>query len=228
MTEKQKEQLRQKWRSWLDEIGNELGWLLTGRDFFWRLQRTVESNKKIQSPAILHNWIADNYVAKVATGIRKMVDKKESVSLYRLIWGIKKNPDVITREYFVSQWRDEFLREMGTADRTFDVFAKAGEERMDPERLDTALGKLDEGTCLVKHFTDKWVAHWDKNRENAPMPTFGDLDRALDTIDGVWCEYRLLLERCAPDTRKPAMALDWEAPLRHRWIEEPEQAKSEG
>lgn len=222
MTESQKEQLRQKWRSWLDEIGHELGWLLTGRDFFWRLQEIVESNKKIQSPHVLHNWIADNYVAKVTTGIRKIVDKKESVSLYRVIWGIKKNPDVITREYFVGQWHDGVSKQMGIADETFDAFAKAGEQRVDPGRLDADMRELSEGTRLIKVFTDKWIAHWDENRDNVQMPTFGDLDRALDIVDSVWCKYRLLLERSAPDTRKPAMALDWEAPLRHRWIEEPE------
>jgi hypothetical protein len=227
MTEEQKEQLRQKWRTWLDEIGNELGWLLTGRDFFWRLQEIVNSNEKIQSPYILHNWIADNYVAKITTGIRKIVDKKESISLYRLILQIKKNPEVITREYFVSQWRDDFLKKMGTADRTFDVFAKVGEQTMDPERLDADIQELSEGTRLIKDFTDKWIAHWDENRANVQMPTFKDLDEALDIVDKVWCKYRLLLERSALDTRKPAMALDWEEPLRHPWIEVPQQEKNE-
>ena len=87
MTEEQKDQLRQKWKSWLDEIGNELSWLLIGRDIFSRLQEIVQSNEKIQSPALLHNWIARNYLANVATGIRKIVgkDKEKSVSLYQVI-----------------------------------------------------------------------------------------------------------------------------------------------
>ena len=224
MTEEQKDQLRHKWRSWLDEIGNELGWLLTGRDLFWRLQEIVESNEKIQSPAILHNWIADNYVAKTTTGIIKVTDHhRGTISLYWLIKGIKNNPDLISRDYFVSQWRDDFLREMGTADRTFDMYANFGKQLVNPERLDADIRGLDEGTSLVKDFRDQWVAHFDEKRKTDQMPTFGDLNKALDIIDEVWCKYRLLLGRSAPDTRKPAMALDWEAPLRHRWIKSPEQ-----
>jgi len=224
MTEEQKDQLRHKWRSWLDEIGNELGWLLTGRDLFWRLQEIVESNEKIQSPAILHNWIADNYVAKTTTGIIKVTDHhRGTISLYWLIKGIKNNPDLISRDYFVSQWRDDFLREMGTADRTFDMYANFGKQLVDPERLDADIRGLDEGTSLVKDFRDQWVAHFDEKRKTDQMPTFGDLNKALDIIDEVWCKYRLLLERSATDTRKPAMALDWEEPLRHCWIKSPEQ-----
>ena len=224
MTEEQKDQLRHKWRSWLDEIGNELGWLLTGRDLFWRLQEIVESNEKIQSPAILHNWIADNYVAKTTTGIIKITDHhRGTISLYWLIKGIKNNPDLISRDYFVSQWRDDFLREMGTADRTFDMYANFGKQLVNPERLDADIRGLDEGTSLVKDFRDQWVAHFDEKRKTDQMPTFGDLNKALDIIDEVWCKYRLLLERSATDTRKPAMALDWEEPLRHCWIKSPEQ-----
>jgi len=222
-----KEQLCQKWKSWLDEIGNELGWLLTGRDFFWRLQKIVESNKNIQLPAELHNWIADNYVAKVTTGIVRMTDHhKGTISLYWLIKGIENNPDVITREYFMSQWHNEFLKKMGTADRTFDMFAKVGEQRVDPERLMMDLRNLDEQTCFVKDFRDQWVAHFDSKRKIERMPTFGDVDDALDTIDRVWCKYSLLLTCSAPETRKPAIEPDWEAPLRHRWIEGAEQEES--
>jgi len=229
MTKEQKERLRQKWRGWLDEIGNELGLLLTGRDFFWRLQRIVESNKKIQSPALLHNWIADNYVAKVTTGIIRITGHhRGTISLYWLIKGIENNPDAITREYFVSQWKDEFLKKMGTADSTFDEFAKVGEQLIDPERLARDIEKLDKGMGLVKDFRDQWVAHFDEKRKIDRMPTFRDLDKALDIIDEVWCKYRLLLERCAPDTRKPSVAVDWEEPLRYQWIEEQGDETIEG
>jgi len=52
MTEEKKEQLRRKWKSWLDEIGNQLGWLLVGRDIYYRLKDIVLSNTKIQSTQV--------------------------------------------------------------------------------------------------------------------------------------------------------------------------------
>jgi hypothetical protein len=188
MTEEQKNRLRQKWISWLDEIGNELGWLLTGRDFFWSLQEIVESNEKIQSPYILHNWIADNYVAKVTTGIIKITDHhRGTISLYWLIKGIENNPDVITRDNFVSQWRDEVTKKLGIDSETFNQFAKSGEQRIDQEGLALDIQKLSEGASLVKNFRDQWIAHFDEKREIERMPTFGDLNAALDIVDEVWC-----------------------------------------
>jgi len=224
MREEQKEQLRQKWEEWLEKIGEDLGDLLFSQDIFNEVCEIVKNNSNIQTPSAFFGWIRDNYVDSIIIRIGRLSDHdNRTISLHRLIIEISENPDVITREYFVSQWRDDFLREMGTADRTFDMYANFGKQLVDPERLDTDIRRLDEGTSLVKDFRDQWVAHFDEKRKTDQMPTFGDLNKALDIIDEVWCKYRLLLGRSAPDTRKPAMALDWEAPLRHRWIKSPEQ-----
>jgi hypothetical protein len=229
MKEEQKEQLRQKWKSWLDEIGNELGWLLVGRDIYYRFKDIVLSNTKIQSPFILHKWIIDNYVAKVTTSIIRLTDKHPgTISLYWLIKGIEKNPDVITRDYFISQWSDKPTREIGTASKTFDMFAKVGEQCVDPEKLNSDIQKLKEETGIIKTFRDKWIAHLDEKQKNERIPSFGNIDKALDIIDEIWRDYNLLLT-CSyvPRTRKPGIG-DWEAPLRHPWIEGPEQEENEG
>ena len=114
---------------------------------------------------------------------------------------------------------------MGTAGRTFARFAEPGQQRVDQEKLRSDIEKLVEGTRLVKDFRNQWIAHFDEKREIEQMPTFADVDRALDIIDEVWCEYEMLLTCSSPPTRKPALQPDWEEPLRHRWIEGPEQEK---
>ena len=228
MTEEQKDQLRQKWKSWLNEIGNQLGWLLVGHDIYYRLKDIVLSNTKIQSPFTLHKLIIDNYVAKVITSIIRLTDNHPgTISLYWLIKGIENNPDVITRDYFISQWRDDPTKENGTASQTFDMFAKVGEQCVDPEKLNSDIQKLKEETDIIKTFRDKWIAHLDEKQKIEQIPSFGDIDKALDVIDEVWRDYNLLLTcSCVPRTRKPGIG-DWEAPLRHRWIEEPEYKESE-
>jgi hypothetical protein len=220
MTEEQKTKLRQKWGEWLEIIGNELSWLLTGRDFFYGIRKIVESNKKIQSPSALHNWISDNYVAKVTTGIISLTDRhRGTISLYWLIKGISKNREVITRDYYVSEYRDKCLVEIGVADRDFDKFAKRGEQLIRIDKLNNDIKLLDEKTCLIKTFRDQWIAHFDEKRKIKQMPTFGDVDKALDTIDSIFCDYTLLLKRYSPPTRKPVLQYDWREPLRYPWIE---------
>jgi len=222
MTEAQKEQLRQKWKSWLDEIRNQLGWLLVGRDIYNGLKDIVLSNTKIQSPFTLHKWIIDNYVAKVITCIIRLTDNhRGTISLYWLIKGIENNPDVITRDYFISQWHDDPTKENGTASQTFDMFAKVDEQCVDSEKLNSDIQKLKEETDIIKTFRDKWIAHLDEKQKIEQIPSFGDIDNALDVIDKVWCRYYLLLTCSWVRTSKPGIG-DWEAPLRHRWIEEPE------
>jgi len=231
MRKEQKNQLRQKWKGWLDEIGNELGWLLVGRDIFYRLKEIVLSNTKIQSPFTLHKWIIDNYVAKMCTSISALTEsnpKYKSISLYKLIEGIKNNPNVITRDYFISQWHDEPTKENGTASQTFDKFAKFGEQYVDPEKLNSDIQKLKEETDIIKTFRDRWIAHLDEKQKIERIPTFGDIDKAIDIINEVWCDYNLLLKcSCVPRTRESGVG-DWEAPLRHPWIEGPEQEENEG
>jgi len=227
MTEGQIDQLRQKLKSWVDEIGNEIGSLLTGRKIFQRLQEIVNSNEKIQSPHIFHDWVADNYVAKMCSCVRALAEnnpRNKPVSLYMLIEKIKKNPHAITRDYFISQSRDDFAKEMGTAGNDFDTFAKPGEQYIDSKRLDSDLQKLAEGTRLIGDFTDQWIAHFDQKPKIERMPTFEDLNKALDIIDEVWCDYYLLLtcHGLGSGTRQPVIAEDWEAPLRYPWIVEQE------
>lgn len=54
MTEKQKTQLRRKWKRWLKQIGTDLANLLTSNDVFKEIRRMVAKNKQIQSPALIH------------------------------------------------------------------------------------------------------------------------------------------------------------------------------
>jgi len=220
MIEEQKVQLRQKWEAWLERIGTDIGWLLTGRDFFYQVRKIVESNKKIQSPAAFHNWISDNYVAKVTTSITRLTDRhRGTISLYCLIKGILENPGVITRDYYVSGYRDKRLREMGFADRDFDNFADKGRQNVSPDKLYGHIKQLEEATHLIKDFRDQWIAHFDEKREIERMPTFEDVDKALDAIDNIFCKCTLLLKRSAPPTRKPVLQYDWKKPLRYAWIE---------
>jgi len=226
MTEKQKTQLRQKWEKWIEEIGSQLGWLLTGRDFLYGIRKIVESNKKIQSPSALHNWISDNYVAKVTTSIIRLTDHHPgTVSLYWLIKGISQNREAITRDYYVSGYGDKYLVKIGAADSDFNKFANEGEQLISLDRLNNDIKLLKEKTGLIKTFRNQWIAHFDEEREIERMPTFGDVDEALDTIDSIFCNYTLLLTRSAPSTRKPVLQYDWKNPLRYTWIEKDEQKR---
>jgi len=210
MTPKQKAKLRRKWRRWLKTIGNDLGWLLTSHDIFEEVQKIMKSNKKIQSPPLFYCWIKDNYSAKVAIGIRRLVEPeknyKRAISLYRLIEDISKNRQAITRE--------------GLTERDFDIFAKKGDPLISTYKLNRDMKSLKIKTQRIRTFTNKYIAHYDLEGRIRRLPTFKDVDEALKVVDTIFCKYYLLLTRYSMTTRKPVLQYNWKKPLRHAWIVE--------
>lgn len=218
MTQKKKERLRQKWKRWLRRIQRDLADLLISNDIFKGLRDIVNANSQIQSPATIHKWVVVNYAERVAVGTRRFIDTDErSVSLYRLIEDIAKNPEAISRNWYVSQYSRR-MRVTGAADSDFEQFANKGESVVNPHGLRQDMARLKHSTKRMKCFVDKWVAHCDLNQEQYTRPTFDDVDSALDDIDKLFCKYYMLLTRNGLMTCKPALAFDWQEPLRYAWI----------
>ena len=223
MTPKQKAKLRRKWRRWLKIIGNDLGWLLISHDIFEEVQKIMKSNKKIQSPPLFYSWIKDNYSARVAIGIRRLVDPdrayNRAISLYRLIEDISQNRQAITRDYYVSQYY-KWMQKEGLAERDFDIFANKGDPLISAYKLNRDMKSLQRETQCIRTFTNKWIAHYDLKGRIRRLPTFKDVDEALKVVDSIFCKYYLLLTRGSMTTRKAVLQYDWKKPLRHAWIVE--------
>ena len=226
MIEEKKQELRRKWEEWLETIGKELGDLLISQDFFNEVCEIVNANSKIQTPSAFFGWIRDNYVDSVIIRIGRLNDHDQrTISLHRLIREISENPDVITRDYYVSGYSNKHLVEIGAADDDFDKFAEEGEQHISLNKVSKDIELLDRKTRLIKDFRDQWVAHFDHNREIKRLPTFNDVEEALTVTDEIFCKYYLLLTRGGITTRKPVLQYDWKEPLRHPWIEKPEREK---
>jgi hypothetical protein len=220
MTLKQKVQLRRKWRRWLKIIDNDLGWLLTSHDIFNEVKKIMKANKKIQSPALFYRWIKDNYAARVAIGIRRLVDSdKRAISLYRLIEDISQNRHAITRNYYIGRYRNKRSIKDGLADKDFNNFANKGELLINEKKLDRDMKGLKRETERIKIFANKWVAHYDLKHRIRRMPTFEDVEKAMKVIDDIRMKYHLLLTRSCMRTCKPIIPYDCKEPLRHAWIE---------
>jgi len=226
MNIREKAKRRYKWRGWLKEIGNDIGWLLTSHDIFEEIQKIVKSNELIQSPGLLHRWMTSNYAARVSISIRRLDDhNKRCISLYRLIEDIAENPDVITRNYYISRY-PEWMRNRGLADSDFDKFAKKGSNLISKFKLKKDMRRLDKDTIQIRKFVNKWIAHRDIKRKKFSIPTVEDTKKALnDIIDNLFCKYSMLLTGGGLSTRKPTIAYDWKEPLRHPWIEMTEEEK---
>jgi len=227
MTKEEKSQLRKKWRRWLTIIGNDLSSLLISQDIFKEIQKIIAANKKIQSPDLFYRWMKVNYAARMAVGIRRLVqpsnlsDKKKMViSLHRLIKDISQQRDAIDRDCYVRGYQ---LRDAGIANEDFDTFTDNSRDTLiSKSKLNKDMVRLKEETKRIKIFRDKWIAHRGLRNVKGTikrLPTFKDVDNALNLIDEILDKYTLLLTRSSLTTRKPIHQYDWKEPLRHAWIE---------
>ncbi len=227
MTEQEKVEFRQKWKKWIDKIGQDLGDLLISQDTFKEVAQIVASNKQIQSSPFFFTWIQNNYMDSIVVGLARLNDHdSRTISLHNLIKEIIKNPEAITRDYFVSRYK-KWMQDRGIADNDFDKFAEKGNQYISSIKLDKDIKHLDKETQLIKNFRDQWVAHLDVNQATKQLPTHNDVEEALEFLDEIFRRYYMLIDGAGIGTAKPALAFDWKESLTHPWIEMPEEESDE-
>jgi hypothetical protein len=226
MTEQEKVQLRQKWKKWIDKIDHDLGDLLISQDIIKEVSQIAASNKRIQSSPFFFNWIQGNYVDSVVIGIGRLNDDDDRViSLHNLIKEIIENPEVITRDYFVSRY-PKWMQDKRLADKHFNTFADGTEQFVNEKKLQADLLFLKDKIRLIKGFRDQWVAHLDKNRPLQQLATHNDVEKSLSTLDEIFRKYYMLIDGGGMATAKPELVFDefdWKESLRYPWIQMTEE-----
>ena len=227
MTEQKIIQFRKKWKEWIDKIGHDLGDLLISQDIIKEISQIATLNERIRSSPFFFNWIQNNYVDSMVVGLGRLNDHDgRAISLHNLIREIKENPEVITRDYFVSKYPKR-MRDHGSADRGFNIFAVESEQFVSKKRLQADINFLDDETQLIKQFRDKWVAHLDEDRPLDLLVTHNDVENSLSALDEIFCKYYMLIDGGGMSTAKPALALEfhWTESLKYPWIEMTEEEK---
>lgn len=220
MTAREKAKMRRKWKRWLKKIIGEIQNLLVSQYIFQEIGKIVESNPKTPSPSLFNHWMINNYVSRMAVGIRRLTDKNpRTISLYNLIEDIADNPKAIGRDYFFHRY-PERMRDGELATRDFQEFANKGQKFINPKGLRRDSKKLLRESKRIKDFVDKWIAHHDKDRASKVrhIPTFNEMDEALTLLDKTACKYHGLINGRHADTLLPGIYSDWRKPLRYAWI----------
>jgi hypothetical protein len=95
----------------------------------------------------------------------------------------------------------------------FDRFAGDVGNHVDPALVERDLEALRSTTSGVVHFATRTVAHLDKRGVDQEI-TFGELNRALDTLSDLVRRYHLLVTGSSLLRVEPTMQGDWKAPFR--------------
>ena len=211
--------LIENWERRLDLIDDDVVQsLLVRRYVFREVQEIVERNPRIQKPSIFFDWMASGYVASAVMAVRRHVDPDtDAVSLITLLREIRKRPDLLSRERHVERYREEGGAEFEeVGHREFDRFAGQGGSHVDPRLVRDDITALQRLTGDLERYATKRVAHLDAKGPDR-IPTFDELEKAIDLFEDLVKKYRLLIKREGGDVL-PVVAYPWKAIFTEPWI----------
>jgi hypothetical protein len=115
------------------------------------------------------------------------------ISLASLLAEIAAEPERLTRERFVALYESPDFEPLGQA--AFDKhFAGEAGDHIDPAIVQADLDELAQTAESVKRYVDRYIAHSDREGLET-LPTFGDIDEAIDAIGGLFRKIRLAPNR---------------------------------
>lgn len=205
------------WMRWNGDI-HELRLQVTAlfeRRRIWRAYvAACNSEDLTEAAGVFHAWIALLYSDAMSIGIRRLVDRdphNSPVSLYELIMDLSNHAEEVTAENFLKVWqpRDNFEREraLGTFRSLFPVANGFLAERI---KAEAEMLRWTASSILVH--ADKRIAHND--RKKSTLPTWKELDEALDVVAQLFKRYFLLITCGQYLLEDLVMPFGWEDAIR--------------
>jgi hypothetical protein len=94
-----------EWRQALETIYQDFVGLHHDRHVFREIMTIVENNPALQTDHTFWNWLARNYGAAIALGVRRQADRApDVVSLAKLLDDLENNATILTRDWFVGEY----------------------------------------------------------------------------------------------------------------------------
>lgn len=214
------QQVIAKWTRWLDEIRVHVLNLHHHRELWSRIRHAIET-EAADTPDVFLAHYTQLYVDGQVMAVRRVVDPtdKQSVSLGRLLADIVNQHTVLTRERYVAMHEDGDDREWARKDRkrraveVFNEYWGDGTDALDPAKVAADLEELKVLSREVRSFATKTVAHIDRRGVNA-LPTFDNLDTAIEVVADTFKRYALLLTASSWVDLVPVIQNDWRATFR--------------
>jgi len=199
-------------------MSRDLADLLGKREIFWELQDIAKDNSKILGPGAFFDWMCRNYISAMSVAIRSFDDiDSRSHSLGRLLYEILERPGVISRRAHLALYRG---MPDGTffGNRTFDGVVGKGKEFLSKYAVKKDLGEVERAVKRVRLLVNKRIAHRAGRNAIRKLPTFNEMDAALDTLDRIYCKYNLLLTASGMNSCFATRQYNWRSVLYEPWI----------
>jgi hypothetical protein len=178
----------------------------------------IETNPQVQRSGIAEHWLTQCYSIAQLAGVRRQVDqRRDVVSLWRLLDGLARQPAMATRSWFTAQLqsRSESAPYTTSLATEFDQFAEAGSSTVDKRVAEADRDHLWAVTEAAKSVVDQFVAHQadvtHPEYRGPALITWGELDTAIDTVGALYKNYyRLRYSGMVLGNLEPDLPTGWD------------------
>lgn len=219
--------LTRKWKRWLRTIRTEIIALAQYRQVYRDIQEIIRNNPSINVENEFYDLIGTGYATYASVTVRKLTDPlprhkhktdrpPRSISLHILLEDILKNPRVLSRRRILSLLLKPYYparRVHGDIDKT----GKMGSAYISRAKVRHDLFRLSRTSKRIRRYVNKVVAH----RNRVPLrslPTFSDLDDAIDCLQEIIKPYIFLITGSSLAKIIPTVPDDWTKILKVPWI----------
>jgi hypothetical protein len=228
---------RERWRTWIDDqIRKNILTMHLQRDAYMKVTSMLAANKALPD-SYWWEFMIDMYITTQAMAVRRQADVDRRVaSLVRIILELKSHPQLISREYWVGQWRDDpgdqpwIQRE---AERGWATqYAGSTGDHLDPAIPTADFDRLTSAASKVNAFVNAHIAHSQSTIHQPNRKQPADVDAAspdatlsakevhevIDVIGDVFKKYYNLLTASSYVFLVPVIQHDWLAAFRVPWM----------
>jgi len=212
----QHDQLHEQWCEAVEQITTHVFNLFHNRAI-WR--EMSEGLRQHEGGVFLDHY-ADLYVAGQVMAVRRLADHQAdgpTFSLGRLLGDLERNPAVMNRDRFVLMHTTGEDDDAGfwttQAQKVFDERFGDSHGELSLLKNRDRQDRLTAASQAISDFADRFVAHLD-SRKLEELPTFEDLDMAIDAVGQVLKEVTLLLTAATLVDTEPTIQEDWKRPFR--------------
>lgn len=205
-----------KWEEWIERIYDEIVTLFSYRSYYRGLAEMTQAHGAIP-PSSFFDALGSWYGVTQAMGVRRQTDSSaNAVSLAKLLDNMANNPQVMTRERYLRLWDDEgYWQRRGN--EQYDTYAGAGAAEITSERYQADRDRFADTARPIKDYADRLVAHNDQ-RELDQVPTYVDLNAAIDLLEELLNKYMVLLKVTSVPNADPVHQADWRDAFRVPWL----------
>lgn len=211
-----------KWKSSIEEIVKDVSDLVESRYIFNEIVSVCKDNEELKKENMFWRVFKMNYVSSAIVGICKQIDeRKDILSLIKLLKEISTNPEIITKKWFIFQYqknRGEIDNQTMRDQAKIDFEEKFGKgDFIERSIVSSDISKIECCTEIIQTLRHKRIAHKNKNLKLEFNVSFNDLDQAIDILEHVTIKYNLLLDQSWYNTLLPVVD-DWQKIFKSPWI----------